>query len=89
MMTLAIAIPVIVGIVSAALYARGRQWINAVLVLLAAAALGSIIAKPTLPAGARKEVTINGQRAVPDVSDASVIRLEGDGLRAAQWPRAP
>lgn len=89
MITLAIAIPVVVGIVSAALYARGRQWINAVLVLLAAAALTAIIAKPTLPSGAGKEVTINAKGAVPDVSDASVIRLEGDGLRAAQWRDLP
>jgi hypothetical protein len=78
-----------IGVVSALFYARGRQRINGALALLAGAALAALVAKPTLPADANKTVTISSNAAVPDLADASVIRLEGDGLRAAQWRDLP
>jgi hypothetical protein len=78
-----------IGVISALFYARSRQWVNAALVLLAAAALAALVAKPTLPAGASRPVAISASAALPDLTGASAIELEGDGLRAAQWRDLP
>ncbi len=78
-----------IGIGSALYYGRGRQWINAALVLLATAALAALVAKPTLPGAAGQTVTISSTAAVPDLANASSIRVDGDGLRAAQWRDSP
>jgi hypothetical protein len=80
---------VAIGLASALFYGRSKQWINAALILLAAAALAALVAKPTLPAGAGKIVSISSNSAVPDLTGASGIRLDGDGLRAAQWRDLP
>lgn len=51
-----------------------RQWIDAMLVLIAAAALGGMLGNFTLP----------------DTAAASPsVRMRGDGLRAAQWDDLP
>jgi hypothetical protein len=64
---------VLAGIASAALYARGRLWIDALLVLLAAAGLAGLVADLRVPA---------------DGGEA-VMHASGDGLRAAQWHDLP
>ncbi len=78
-----------IGIASALFYGRSRHWVNAGLVLLASVALAALVAKPTLPADASKTVSISTTSAVPNLADASAIRLDGDGLRAAQWRDLP
>jgi hypothetical protein len=85
----ALALIAAIGAVSAVFYARSRQWINAALVLCAAAALAALVAKPSLPSSEKKTLTINATSAVPDLSDVAAIRLDGDGLRAAQWRDLP
>ncbi len=78
-----------VGIVSALFYVRSKQWINAALVLLAGAALAALAAKPTLPASGSQVVSISSAAAIPHLTSASVIQLDGDGLRAGQWRDLP
>ncbi len=78
-----------IGLISAALYARSRQWVNAALILIAALALAAIVAKPALPGDAKQTVTIPSHGPVPDLAGATTIQLEGDGLRAAQWKDLP
>lgn len=84
-----------VGILSAALYGRGRRWLDALLVLLAGVALAAALAEVRLrvPAPAQA-VTTDSRGAIADaqlqaIADAGAIDLAGDGLRAAQWQDLP
>lgn len=63
----------IIGLASAAAYLARRQWTDALLVLVAAAALAGLAGDFKLPAGREDAVT----------------RLDGDGLRAAQLHDLP
>jgi len=85
----------IAGVVSAVLYARKRLWINALLVLAAAIALGAMLSGLSFPADGAKTVAIKTDGADVDeaallaVPQAHVIALTGDGLREAQWRDLP
>lgn len=87
---------VLAGTVSAALYLRRRQRINAALVLLAALALAFTLAGLRLPAGAAAPVVIESDAPaaitatqLQRVAAASAIDLRGDGLRDAEWRDVP
>lgn len=62
-----------IGAASAAAYCLRRQWIDALLVLLAAAGLAGLV----------------GQFSMPGSGSAAAIKVDGDGLRAAQWQDLP
>jgi hypothetical protein len=62
-----------IGVASALVYARRRQWIDAVLVLLAAACLAGLVGQFSVPAG----------------DHTAAVKVSGDGLRAAQWQDQP
>lgn len=95
--TLAVpALAMVAGCASAFLFGRKRQWINALLVTVGAAALAITLAGIRLP--------INGGGALAVATDASgrideatlhaipgaaAIALSGDGLREAEWRDLP
>ena len=77
------------GVASAVLYLLRRRWLYAVLVLLAAAALAGLVGKFSMPAATVTSVSIDSGDTAPSVGTAAVIKLDGDGLRAAQWHDLP
>ena len=85
----------IAGAASAALYGRKRLWINALLVLAAAIALGAMLSGYSLPADGAKTAAVKTDAGDVDeasllaVPQAHVIALTGDGLREAQWRDLP
>ncbi|KQN76728.1 hypothetical protein ASF04_25130 [Duganella sp. Leaf61] len=84
-----------IGVLSAALYGRRRQWFNALLAVLAGAALAVALADARLPVPAPAlTITTDASGAITDaqvqaIADAGSIDLAGDGLRAAQWQDLP
>jgi hypothetical protein len=86
MMMIAIAL---IGLASAAGYVWRRRWIDAALVLVAAAALAAIAGNFKLPATGGKVVAIDA--AIPNmrIDDATSLTLAGDGLREAEWRDLP
>ncbi|WP_374359459.1 hypothetical protein [Pseudoduganella danionis] len=87
---------VLTGMVSAVLYLRRHQQINAALVLLAALALAFTLAGLRLPAGAAAPVVIQSDAPaavtatqLQRVAAASAVELRGDGLRDAEWRDVP
>lgn len=85
----------IAAVVSAALYARKRQWINALLVLAAGLALSAMLSGFSLPADGAKTIALKTDAGDADeasllaVPQAHAIALTGDGLREAQWRDLP
>ncbi|KQV85369.1 hypothetical protein ASD15_30530 [Massilia sp. Root351] len=85
------------GLLSAALYVRQRQSLNAALAVLAALSLAAMLASPTQPAAGAGEIAIATDqqpgdalsRALLAVPQAGSIALTGDGLRTAQWDDLP
>jgi hypothetical protein len=61
------------GVASGIGYCLRRQWLDALLVLLAAAGLAGLV----------------GQFSTPGSGSAAAIEVDGDGLRAAQWQDLP
>lgn len=82
-------IAAIVGLASALAYLWRRRWMEAALVLAAAAALAAIAADFSLPAAGRGSVTIEPGVSTADVAAAATVTVDGDGLRAAQWRDLP
>ncbi|MYN46513.1 hypothetical protein GTP23_15810 [Pseudoduganella sp. FT93W] len=87
---------VLAGVVSAALYLRKHQQINAALVLLAALALALTLAGLRLPAGAAAPIVIQSDAPaavtaaqLQRLASASAVELRGDGLRDAEWRDVP
>ncbi len=78
-----------IGVASAMLYLLRRRWVDAGLVLLAAAALAGLVGKFSMPAAAVTSVSIDSSDLAPSVGSAALIKLNGDGLRAAQWHDLP
>ncbi|QOY94866.1 hypothetical protein IM543_02905 [Massilia sp. UMI-21] len=79
----------IAGIASAGLYGWRRQWIDALLVLVAAAALGLFAAGIRLPGDAGRTLVLDPSAPAPMLDGVRAFALEGDGLRAAQWNDLP
>ncbi|MRX07966.1 hypothetical protein GJ697_08995 [Pseudoduganella sp. FT25W] len=84
-----------IGLVSAALYAGKRRWINAVLAGVAGAALAVSIADVHLPAEAAAPLAVGTEAGSIGAADmaaipiASGIVLSGDGVREAEWRDLP
>jgi hypothetical protein len=77
------------GIASAALYIRRRQWIDTLLVLVAAVALGLFASGIRLPGDAGRTLTLDPSAPAPMLEGVRGFAVKGDGLRAAQWNDLP
>ncbi len=87
-MIVTFAIP-LAAAASVGLYLWRRKWIDALLVLVAGTALAGLTAQIPIPWEAVPAVSIDSGDIAPDVGRAEVVRLRGDGLRAAQWHDLP
>ena len=79
----------LIGAASVLLYLWRRRWFEALLALVATAALALLALNINMPGGAGTVTTIDAR--IPPASLAGVrsLRLKGDGLRAAQWQDLP
>ena len=84
-----IAIALLLGLASAVGYLVRRKWIDAFLALVAGAALAGLIGDLPMPADSVASVSIDSGDVNPQVGDAMLVKLKGDGLRAAQWHDQP
>jgi hypothetical protein len=84
-----------VGAISAALYARKHQWIDALLAGMAGAALAVAIADFQMPASAVGVLAVDtaaGRISEADLAKipfAASVNLRGDGAREAEWRDLP
>ena len=79
----------VAGIVSAGLYVRRRKWLDILLVLVAAAALGLFAAGVRLPGDAGRTLTLDPAAPPSTLEGVRAFSVKGDGLRAAQWNDLP
>ncbi len=79
----------VAGLVSAALYARRRQWIDTLLVLVAAIALGLFAAGLKVPGDGGRVLALAPDMRAPMLEGVRGFSVKGDGLRAAQWNDLP
>ncbi len=79
----------VAGLASAGLYAWRRKFIDALLVLVAAAALGLFAAGVKLPGDAGRILALDPAAPAPTLDGVRAFAVQGDGLRAAQWNDLP
>lgn len=79
----------LVGLVSAGLYLRRRQAIDALLVIVAATALGLLAADLRVPGEAGRTLDIDPATPPTTLVGVNDLRLNGDGLRTASWNDLP
>ncbi|MCD2516917.1 carotenoid 1,2-hydratase [Massilia sp. G4R7] len=79
----------VAGVASTALYARRRQWIDALLVLVAAIALGLFAAGLKVPGDGGRVLALEPDQPAPVLDGVRGFSVKGDGLRAAQWNDLP
>lgn len=79
----------VIGAASAGAYLFHRQWIDAALVLVASAALCALVGDFRMPASGVAPVTLDSADMSPQIGEATLVKLSGDGLRAAQWHDLP
>jgi len=87
--TLFIGLIALAGIASAALYLRRRQWLDALLVAVAAIALGLFATDLRVPGEAGRTLALDATAPPLSLEGVNALRLEGDGLRAAAWNDLP
>jgi len=78
-----------IGVLSALLYMTRRRWLDAVLALVAGVALAGAIGDFSLPGAAGTTLMIAADKPPSTLDGVDRLRLEGDGLRAAQWRDLP
>ncbi|MBQ5946200.1 hypothetical protein [Massilia sp. ST3] len=87
--TILIAALAVAGVASAGLYLARRKWLDALLVAIAAGALGLFAADLRVPGEGGRTLALD-PKAVPSSLDGiRALTLKGDGLRAAQWNDLP
>lgn len=86
---IAIVFALAIGLGSAVVYLLRRKWIDAALALIAGAALAALVGELPMPADSVPSVTLDASDRNPRVGDAMLVKLKGDGLRAAQWHDLP
>ena len=86
---IAMLLVMLAGGVSALLYTLARQWIDAVLALVAAAALAALLGSFSLPGAGQAEVRIDPDAAAIDIASARSVAIDGDGMSAARWRDLP
>ena len=87
--TIIIAAIALAGSVSAVLYLRRRQWLDALLVVAAAIALGLFAADLRVPGEAGRTLALDPAAPPLSLAGVNAFSLEGDGLRAAAWNDLP
>lgn len=87
--TLLIAAIALAGLVSAVLYLRRRQWLDALLVVVAAIALGLFAADLRIPGEAGRTLAIDPAAPPVSLEGVNALSVAGDGLRAAAWNDLP
>jgi hypothetical protein len=83
------ALIAIIGAASAGLYLWRRQWIDAVLAAIAAAALLPVVLDTPLPGVPGTTLKIDPAGPPASLEDVRALTLEGDGLREAEWRDLP
>jgi hypothetical protein len=78
-----------VGILSGGAYIVRRRWIDALLAVIAGVALAGAVGSFSLPGEVGGTLTVSGAEAPLALDGVRTLRLEGDGLRAAQWRDLP
>jgi len=78
-----------IGLLSACAYAARRRPLDAVLAALAGVALAGAVGDFTLPGAAGTTLALSSDAAPPTLDGVRTLRLEGEGLRAAQWRDLP
>jgi len=84
-----IAIIALTGLVSAGLYLRRRQWIDTLLIIVAAASLGLFAMDLRMPGEGSRTLAIDPASPPRSLDGVSSLSLKGDGLRAAEWDDLP
>ena len=77
------------GVASAGLYAWRRKFIDALLVLVAAAALGLFAAGIRMPGDTGRTLVLDPATPAPALDGVRAFAVKGNGLRAAQWDDLP
>ncbi|MFK3739602.1 hypothetical protein [Massilia sp. TN1-12] len=80
---------VAIGILSAAVYLARRRVPDALLALVAGVALAGTVGDFPLPGTAGTTLTLSSNEAPASLAGVRTLRLDGDGLRAAQWDDLP
>lgn len=78
-----------IGILSALAYGLRRRWIDALLALVAGVALAGTVGAFALPGEAGTILSVSAEHAPLALDGVRALRVEGDGLRAAQWRDLP
>jgi hypothetical protein len=78
-----------IGVLSALLYMTRRRWLDALLALIAGVALAGAIGDFTLPGAAGSTLALSSDQPPSTLDGIDKLRLEGNGLRAAQWRDLP
>lgn len=79
----------VLGAASALVYLWRRQWIDAALVAIAAAALVLVSANLALPGRDGATVAVDAATPAATVAAARAVTVRGDGLRAVKWRDLP
>src|SRR5690349_20171510 len=79
----------IIGAASVLLYLWRRRWLDALLVAIAAAALALLAQGLTLPGEGGSTLAIDSGMAPASLDGVRTLKLDGDGLRAAEWRDLP
>jgi hypothetical protein len=82
-------VALLVGLASAAAYAMRRRWLDAALAALAGIALAGTVGNFALPGESGRILTMASAQAPASLDGVRSIKLEGDGLRAAEWDDLP
>ncbi|WP_036172157.1 hypothetical protein [Massilia sp. 9096] len=84
-----ILIGAVAGAVSALIYLRRRRWIEALLVLVAGAALAGATGGLTLPGEAGGALTVSAAHPPVNLDGVRSLLVKDDGLRQAEWDDLP
>lgn len=87
--TLILGAVAIAGVASTGLYLYRRKWLDALLVAVAATALGLFAADLRMPGESGRTLTIDASTAPVSLDGVHGLTVLGEGLRAAQWNDLP
>jgi hypothetical protein len=80
---------VVIGVLAALAYVARRRWVDAVLALVAGAALAGTVGEFNLPGEAVRTLTVDAADPPRGLGGVRTLRLSGDGLRGAEWDDLP
>jgi hypothetical protein len=80
---------IVIGVLAALAYAARRRWTDAVLALVAGAALAGTVGDFALPGEAGSTLAVDAADPPRTLAGVRTLLLSGDGLRAAEWDDLP